>query len=30
MTNSSSAMSEQIELEDMLRDRVDDYDSDAA
>ncbi|OAX83319.1 hypothetical protein ACJ72_02319 [Emergomyces africanus] len=30
MTNSGSAMSEQIELEDMLRDRADDYDSDGA
>ncbi|PGH05539.1 hypothetical protein GX51_02878 [Blastomyces parvus] len=29
MTNSGSAMSEQIELEDMLRDRTDGYDSDA-
>ncbi|OAT04548.1 hypothetical protein BDBG_16277 [Blastomyces gilchristii SLH14081] len=30
MTNSGSAMSEQIELEDMLRDRADGYDSDDA
>lgn len=30
MTNSGSAMSEQIELDDMLRDRGDTYDSDAS
>lgn len=30
MTNSGSAMSEQIELDDMFRDRGDTYDSDAS